>query len=310
MSMFKPKVSLNVLPQDALLLKDEQFYSLVEKLTSSDISLILKCQFINSINTFLLCKNILAPILLPTSTFEAIRRDICVKLNPNHNSSYVIHVGIVGQVEYLTELFQKKHLQDAKKAPKHRSPAARLASDPSSLSTPASNHAVTVIPSSATITSTPVFPLTVDYRSNIISSINKWISGQKILNGSNTLHLVEGKDYTLQLSSSGDIASVVCHCDTRVSLPKSTDNTFFLSNLYKHWKGSKKCNVLTPTLSIPSLPISLSLDDSDTDSSEDNDNTLSSSLSTQPNTRTRKKRNASSNQSTVDTTSNKRQRYK
>ena len=131
MSTFKPKVSIDVLPQDALMLKDDQFYRLAEELTSTYVAQILKCQFINSINTFLLCKDILSPILLPTSAFDAIRKDVFLKLNQNENSTYIVHIGIAGQIEYLTELFKKKQFQDAKYAPKRQS----------SLLTPTIRHA-------------------------------------------------------------------------------------------------------------------------------------------------------------------------
>jgi len=302
MSTFKPKVSIDVLPQDAFILKDDQFYSLVEKLTSSYVARILKCQFINCVNTFLLCKDILAPILLPTSAFDAIRHDVCVKLNQNHKNSYVIHNGIVGQIEYLRELFQKKHSQDAKDTPKRRS----------SLSTSTTNLTATVTASSITINPSPTVSPTVDYRSNIISSIDKWIASQNIMSGSNILHLVEGKDYVLHLSPSADIATVICQCDTRMSIRKSTDDTFFLSNLYKHWKSSKRCKVLTSTLSIHSLPVASSsspLNDSDMDNNLNDDQNSSSSLPASSKIRTTNKRTASSIRSTVVTTSAKRQRY-
>ena len=121
MTTFKPRVSLDVLPQKAMTLKGDQFYDLVEQLTSTDISRILNSQCINSINTFLLCKNVLESILLPTSMFDALRRDVCVRLDQNNNNMYVIHVGIIGQIDYLTELFRKKHFEEAKTVPGHRS---------------------------------------------------------------------------------------------------------------------------------------------------------------------------------------------
>jgi hypothetical protein len=39
----------------------------------------------------------------------------------NDNNSYVIHVGIVGQIEYLTELLRKKRMQEAKTTSNRRS---------------------------------------------------------------------------------------------------------------------------------------------------------------------------------------------
>ena len=46
MSTFKPRISLDVLPRDSLAIKDDQFYNLVESLTSTDISRILRSQHI------------------------------------------------------------------------------------------------------------------------------------------------------------------------------------------------------------------------------------------------------------------------
>ena len=128
-STFKPRVSLDVLPRDSLAIKDDQFYNLVESLTSTDLSRILRSQHINSINTFLLCKNILESILLPTAAFDALRQKVCVKLGQNSNNTYVIHIGIVGQIDYLTELFWKKHLQEVQ-------PSARRHSSSSAISIP------------------------------------------------------------------------------------------------------------------------------------------------------------------------------
>jgi hypothetical protein len=343
MSPFKSKVSLEVLPPDAMTLKDDQFYSLVEKLTSIDIARIFKCQFVNSINTFLLCKNVLAPILLPTSTFEPIRRDICVKLNQNHNNSYVVHVGITGQVEYLTELFLKKQLQEAMNTPKHRSSASSPLSNPSFLSTTSSSIITTSTPSSISTTSTPssiittstpssisttstpssiittstpssiittstsLTPPNFDYRSHIISSINKWITSQKKIHTSNTLQMVEGDDYALQLSSSAQIASIICQCNTRITVRKSSDNIFLLSNLFKHWNKSTKCNVLSSKLST-STDISSLSSSSNGPVIDDDDQDSSSSLSTELNTQTTNKRTMSSIRSTQNSTSPKRRR--
>ena len=194
MATFKPRVSLDVLPQDAITLKGDQFYDLVEQLTSTDISRILKSQCINSINTFLLCKNVLESILLPTSMFDALRRDVCVRLDQNNNNMYVIHVGIIDQIDYLTELFRKKHFEEAKTVPGHRSTS-------SSTSTPTSTQSVLTVASASLSNSTLSGMNTVaqrsstfDYRSNIVSSINKWVISEKKASGSSSLKLVEGNE--------------------------------------------------------------------------------------------------------------------
>jgi hypothetical protein len=74
-----------------------------------------------------------------------------------------MHIGITGQIEYLTELFQKKYAQGAKDTPKRRS----------ILSTPAANLTASVATSSTTTNSTSNVSPTVDYRSIVISSIDK-----------------------------------------------------------------------------------------------------------------------------------------
>lgn len=60
----------------------------MEELASPDVAPICKCQFVNSMSTFLLCKNILTPILLPTPAYNAIRRDYRTNRVPH---SVLIH---------------------------------------------------------------------------------------------------------------------------------------------------------------------------------------------------------------------------
>jgi hypothetical protein len=268
MTKFKPKLALDVLPQDAIALKDDQFYFLVEKLTSPDVARILKCQFVNCVNTFLLCKDILTPLLLPTTAFDTIRRDVCVKLNANHNNPYVVHVGIAGQIEYLTELFQTKNMQDAKHATKHPSPSTNPTQNSSPATAPLSAPTDTTGSSSTTTGSTSVLPTNVDHRSNIISAIDNWITSQQTPNSSNLSQLVEGQDYALHVSTPSNTAIVICRCKARISLAKAADSTLSLSNLYKHWKSSKKCKLLAsmlPTSSISTASHPSPSNDSDTD---------------------------------------------
>jgi len=308
MSTFKPKISLDVLPQNALTIKGNQFYCLVEKLTSSDVCRILKSQSINSINTFLLCKNILESILLPAPAFEELRRDTCVKLS---NNSHIVQVGIIGQIDYLTELFRKKHLQEAKSAAKRRPTSDAISTPNPPSSTATSTIDVAANTSSIISTVTSRLSSIVDHRSNIISCINKWVINQGKLSGSNTVKLVEGTNYTLKLSSSADTAIVICQCSTRISFPKLTDGTFAVSNLYKHWKNTKSCNILTSAISScsPSIPSSSSSNIQVTNDDEDDDDNLSPSSTRliRPNARSTNKRAASS-LSTIDTSSAKRRR--
>lgn len=310
MSTFKPRISLDVLPRDSLAIKDDQFYNLVESLTSTDISRILRSQRINSINTFLLCKNVLESILLPTAAFDALRQEICVKLDQNSNNTYVIHVGIVGQIDYLTELFRKKHLQEVKPSPKRHSSSSAISipNQPSSTSTSAFTSSLNSI--SIDVNTSSSRSQIADYRSNIISSIDKWFTSQRKSRGSNTLMAVEGTNYQLDFSPAMNTITIVCQCSTRLSLSKSIDSTFYLSNVYKHWKTAKGCNVLSsstlshssPTPSSPILNNSPTNNDDDDDEDEDPDghedrgaddkadSNQSSTLVTRPNTRSASKR--------------------
>ena len=147
----------------------------MESLTSTDISRILKIQHINSMNTILLCKNVLESILLPTAVFDALRQEMCVELDQNNNNNtYVIHVSIVGQIDYLTELSRKKHPQEVKPSPTRRSSysAISIPNQPSSTSTSAFANSLNSIP--IDVNTTASRSAIVDYRSSIIiASIDK-----------------------------------------------------------------------------------------------------------------------------------------
>ena len=310
--MFKVHVSLDVLPQNALEMRDNQFYSLVEQLTSPEVSQILKSQCINSINTYLLCKKISESILLPTSAFDAIRRDTCVKLDQNNNNAYVVHVGIVGQIDYLTELFRKKHNQEAKSNSKHH---------PTSNVNSVLDHSLPSVIDSSSINPNAIAQQSsdIDYRSKIISTVNKWLTSQFKSNGLNPISLVEGTNYTLHISPSIDTIIITCQCTTRVSIPKSTDKGFSLSNLYKHWKNAKQCNIyklFESSCSSPAYSSSSSNDIFSNDDDHDDDNNdhdqdliLSSPTFFRPNTRSQNKRVASTTLSTINISSAKRRRY-
>lgn len=244
MASFKPHVAIDVLPKDALKLKDDQFFSLVEMLASAEVSQVLKAQRINSINTFLLCKNIPESILLPTSAFEILRRNTCVKLDQNNNDCFIVHVGIVGQIDYLFELFKKKQLQEAKLS--SSSKGNKTVPDDRSLNT-------TNSPSSQTNTTFDDQSSSLDPRGRIVTSINEWITLQSKTNSSRHFNLVEGVDYSIKLSLP-DTAMFDCKCQTRISITKAGDGNFPLSNVYKHWKSCKRCDVFKSV--IPSRPSS------------------------------------------------------
>lgn len=321
--MYKPHVSTEVLPSDALSVKGQQFYSLVEKLTSSDVSEILKIQCINSINTFLLCKNISQSILLPTTVFDVIRRNTCIKLDLHNNDSYVVHIGIVGQIDYLTELFRKKQLQHAKSSSKGpiisqttSTPNTILPVVSSPVSTNASamaNHLQTS-PSDPTVANdsnvVSIRASVNDIRSKIINSIDKWVISQKKSTNSNSIQLVDGINYSLQFSSLSDAITIVCQCHTRISVYKNMDGGFSLSNVYKHWKTSRRCDAISWFHSSRSSvsPVDSSMTDENDDDSGDEESELPSKQSNQQNTRSNNKRSPDHNDLTDTTTSTKRRR--
>ena len=119
------------------------------------------------------------------------------------------------------------------------------------------------------------------------------------------LKLVEGNGYVLHLSPAADIASIVCQCNTRLTARKSTDNLFLLSNLFKHWKNSKRCNTLTMKLSNTSTPIPTISPSSNDPDIDDDDENPSSPLSTGSNTQMTNKRTTSSIESKANPTSTK-----
>lgn len=293
MAVYKPKVSLGVLPADASTLTDAAFYELVKRLTSSDVACILSSQAINSINTFLLCKDISESILLPTTAFDDIRRNVCVKLDQNNNDSYAIHVGIQAQIQYLTDLFRKKNLEETRSV-------RHLPSN----STTSSASSVAVVPMSAPIPNSITMSSPAPIASRcapsssaiqhvaLVSLINKWIMGEGKRNQSDTAKLVEGTDFTVEISSISGSVVIVCKCQTRFVLPKATNETFSLCNLYKHWKTSKKCNVLSMALNRNSQPASLTPSSNVSNMGGDSQSTISSQ-SARPSTTSSEKRTAS-----------------
>lgn len=326
--MYKPQVSTEVLPPDALSTKDQLFYALVERLTSSEVSEILKIQRINSVNTFLLCKNIPESILLPSKAFNAIREATSAKLDLQDDDSYVVHIGIIGQIDYLTELFRKKQLQCAKSLSKDKC-STRLTSAPDNLPSTStnpistndsaiSNHSTTLatiptVTKNSTVVS--VSSATNDARSKIIRIIDKWVISQKKETTTNNIQLVDGVHYSLQLSALYDAVTMICQCKTRILIHKNADGGYSLSNVYKHWKTSKKCDTVPwfkTSCSSPSHSLVSSIDNVTDDENDDDDcsedSNSPSKQSARPTNRLNNKRLADSTPSASSTSLAKRRR--
>lgn len=163
----------------------------------------------------------------------------------------------MGQIEYLTELFRKKHMEHAKSTSNRRSTSSsntKVAATPTNILSTSSSPGTPTEPHHSAILHRSTF----DHRSNVIASIHRWTTTQRKSGASSSLHLTEGKNYTLNLSSSANTAVIVCQCGTHLSLSRSSEGTFPLSNVYKHWKSSKRCDILTPTISRAELSASSS----------------------------------------------------
>lgn len=245
------------------------FFSLVEKLTSSEVAQIVKIQRINSINTFLLCKNIVESILLPAAAFDIIRQTVCVKLDQPNNGAYVIYIGINGHIDYLTELFRKKQINDAETISRRQSISQlvttldkSLFAVKNSVSTgttisPVSNDATAAISTPASVVQTgssSVTSLIDDSRSKLVRTIDKWAISRRKAMKNDSIQIVDEINYSVRFSSSYDRAIVICQCQTNITLHKGTDGGYPLSNLYKHWRKSKKCDVFPRSASLGSFP--------------------------------------------------------
>ena len=90
--------------------QDDSFYSVVRSLKSSVVANILKCQAINSVDTFLHTRDVVGVLQLRSSVLDAMRSEACYLL---YDNTYMVLTGISSSVEYSIELFrQKKHRTD------------------------------------------------------------------------------------------------------------------------------------------------------------------------------------------------------
>ena len=165
MPVFKPKADTSKLPHDAMSYHNEEFYYRVESLSSRIISNILKCQAINSINTFLHTRDALEVLQLPAKSLDVLRDEACLLL---HDNTYVVLPGLISSIEYLTELFRQKNIEHVKSFSKKK---------PSSSTSSSSSITATTIDVPPNLSTSPRQSITLnshDHHAILEKTISKW----------------------------------------------------------------------------------------------------------------------------------------
>ena len=145
--------------------QDDKFYSLVESLSSELFRKILKCQAINSINTFLHTRDVLQVLQLPARSLDVLCGEACYLLDDN---THVVLPGMVSSTEYIIELFRHKNIEHLKSIPKqkHISPTSSstsmivITTDFASNPFSSSRQSITLTPD--------------DHHSIVTKTISKW----------------------------------------------------------------------------------------------------------------------------------------
>ena len=104
-------VDTSVLPLDILNYRDDEFYSIVNRLTGSEETELLRIQSIRSVNSFLRIINIFDVLNIDSEEINRIKKDVCFILNDN---TYVIKPGIKASMDYLHDLFFRKQREISK----------------------------------------------------------------------------------------------------------------------------------------------------------------------------------------------------
>ena len=111
----KTNIDTSVLPLDVLSLMDNKFYDLIRELTSSNEAALLELQQINNVNAFILTENPLELMNLNSRDINDIKKQICFELA---DKAYVVKPGIRSNLQYLTDLFNKKIEENVKEKQK------------------------------------------------------------------------------------------------------------------------------------------------------------------------------------------------
>lgn len=205
-------VDTSILPDNVLSYIDKQFYDLVQELTSPNEAKILKIQLINSINSFVLTKNLLEFINFDNADVQELKDQICFKLS---NNTFVIKPGVTSNLQYLTNLFNKKIDENQKLVKKRK----RVSSE---------------TPTDEVLTEEQL-------KLTIVQSIQSWCNENQEILGLGEFYFRENDHYTITLIDT-EKAFITCKCNEKIRLAKFRGK-FQLSNYYRHCK-STSCSML------------------------------------------------------------------
>ncbi|CAF4664985.1 unnamed protein product [Rotaria sp. Silwood2] len=111
-----PAYDVSVLPDDVFTYCGDKFFQLVHTLVGNDIVDILKIQSINSTQSFINTKDVLAIFQLHCPDLLQIKERLCFKLS---NGNFIIKIGIKSSLKYLTAIFKLKQNQNEPQARTH-----------------------------------------------------------------------------------------------------------------------------------------------------------------------------------------------
>ncbi|CAF4818226.1 unnamed protein product, partial [Rotaria sp. Silwood2] len=100
-----PAYDVSVLPDDIFTYCGDKFFQLVHTLVGNNIVDILKIQSINSTQSFINTKDVLAIFQLDCPDLLQIKERLCFKLS---NGNFIIKIGIKSSLKYLTAIFKLK----------------------------------------------------------------------------------------------------------------------------------------------------------------------------------------------------------
>jgi hypothetical protein len=228
-------LDLSTMPTDALSLREDAFYSLVEELTSTDIEDLFRIQKISNARCFL-NTNSLAFFDINSDDPSVIQLQDRLSIKVL-NSKRAVLAGVHGYVHYLQELFNLFLMKKKNKRTK------------SNISTTVRNH-LHQVPS----TPMPTTPLSVDSSTATASSntdhhdylnekIKFWWEKNRDLFNLENYALTEPDDYQIIINNKS--AFVECCCNKKINIPMVTGRKYYqLSNFYKHLTQNTQCTAI------------------------------------------------------------------
>lgn len=225
-------VDTSVIPSDVFTYRDNEFYSLVEKMAGPMEAQLLKIQSIRTINSFLRISDLFDVFSIDTQEINDVKRQLCFMLN---DDNFIVKPGIKASLDYLRDLFHKKQKEISSSFYVNRSNSRNTSSTNRS-----ETDATSQPPDSTTSSSNDA---NLDHRRLIIHGIDEWCSKNGRNLNLNDLQLAENIDYFITPPSDENRSgSIRCACRVSANLFK-VGNHVQLSNYYRHLKKGK-CSML------------------------------------------------------------------